>query len=52
LAKPGAFFTCRVGNVPAVVVRGRNGELRAFVNVCRHRRSFQRLVYDALTSAD
>ena len=34
---PGAFFTCRVGDVPIVVVRDRSGELRAFVNVCRHR---------------
>ena len=37
VAEPGAFFTCRVGGVPVVVVRGRDGELRAFVNVCRHR---------------
>jgi choline monooxygenase len=27
----------RVGDVPLVVVRDREGELRAFVNVCRHR---------------
>jgi phenylpropionate dioxygenase-like ring-hydroxylating dioxygenase large terminal subunit len=36
-AEPGAFFTCRAGDVPVVVVRGRDGELRGFVNVCRHR---------------
>ena len=37
VAEPGAFITCRPGGVPAVVVRGRDAELRAFVNVCRHR---------------
>jgi phenylpropionate dioxygenase-like ring-hydroxylating dioxygenase large terminal subunit len=36
-AEPGAFFTCLAGNVPVVVVRDRAGELRSFVNVCRHR---------------
>jgi choline monooxygenase len=35
--EPGAFFTCRVGDMPVVVVRDRIGDLRAFVNVCRHR---------------
>jgi phenylpropionate dioxygenase-like ring-hydroxylating dioxygenase large terminal subunit len=29
--------TGRVGRIPVVVVRGRDGELRGFVNVCRHR---------------
>jgi phenylpropionate dioxygenase-like ring-hydroxylating dioxygenase large terminal subunit len=37
LAEPGSYFTLRVGDVPLVVVRDRKGELRAFVNVCRHR---------------
>jgi choline monooxygenase len=37
LAKPGSYFTLRAGDVPLVVVRDREGELRAFVNVCRHR---------------
>ena len=37
VAAPGSFFTCRAGDVPIVVVRGRDGELRGFVNVCRHR---------------
>ncbi len=37
VAEPGAFFTCRAGGVPIVVVCGRDGELRGFVNVCRHR---------------
>ena len=37
VAEPGSFFTCRAGHTPIVVVRDRAGELRAFVNVCRHR---------------
>jgi phenylpropionate dioxygenase-like ring-hydroxylating dioxygenase large terminal subunit len=37
VAEPGQFFTCEVGEVPIVVVRHPEGELRAFVNVCRHR---------------
>jgi phenylpropionate dioxygenase-like ring-hydroxylating dioxygenase large terminal subunit len=37
VTEPGTFFTCRVGDVPIVVVRDRSAELRAFVNVCRHR---------------
>jgi phenylpropionate dioxygenase-like ring-hydroxylating dioxygenase large terminal subunit len=37
IAEPGSYFTARVGDVPIVVVRDREGELRAFVNVCRHR---------------
>jgi choline monooxygenase len=37
LAEPGSYFTLRVGDVPLVVVRDREGALRAFVNVCRHR---------------
>jgi phenylpropionate dioxygenase-like ring-hydroxylating dioxygenase large terminal subunit len=37
VAEPGAYFTTRVGRVPLVVLRDRAGELRAFVNVCRHR---------------
>jgi len=37
LAEPGSFFTMRAGDVPIVVVRDREGVLRAFVNVCRHR---------------
>jgi choline monooxygenase len=36
-SEPGSYFTTRVGRVPLVVVRGRDGELRCFVNVCRHR---------------
>jgi choline monooxygenase len=37
LAEPGSYFTLRAGHVPLVVVRDRADELRAFVNVCRHR---------------
>ncbi|MDX6514051.1 MAG: choline monooxygenase [Gaiellaceae bacterium] len=37
VAEPGDFFTCRAGDVPIVVTRARDGELRAFLNVCRHR---------------
>ena len=39
VAEPGGFCACRVGDAPAVVVRDRAGELRAFLNVCRHRGS-------------
>jgi glycine betaine catabolism A len=34
---PGRFVRATVGNENAIVVRGRDGELRAFLNVCRHR---------------
>jgi phenylpropionate dioxygenase-like ring-hydroxylating dioxygenase large terminal subunit len=34
---PGTFATTRAGSVPIVLVRDRENELRAFVNVCRHR---------------
>jgi carnitine monooxygenase subunit len=37
VAEPGQFFVHRVGEVPVVVLRDRQGELRGFVNVCRHR---------------
>jgi choline monooxygenase len=37
LPEPGSYFTCRVAEVPIVVVRDREGVLQAFVNVCRHR---------------
>jgi phenylpropionate dioxygenase-like ring-hydroxylating dioxygenase large terminal subunit len=35
--EPGSYLTFRAGDVPIVVVRDRDGTLRAFVNVCRHR---------------
>ena len=37
VANPGDYFACHAGAVPVAVVRDRGGELRAFVNVCRHR---------------
>lgn len=37
LREPGSFAVSRAGHVPVVLVRGRDGELRGFVNVCRHR---------------
>ncbi len=39
VAEPGSFLACRAGDVPVVVTRDRAGELRAFLNVCRHRGS-------------
>lgn len=39
IAKPGSFFTVQVGDYPVVVVRGRDGVIRAFHNSCRHRGS-------------
>jgi choline monooxygenase len=32
----GSYFTAEVAGEPLVVVRGEDGELRAFFNVCRH----------------
>jgi Rieske 2Fe-2S family protein len=37
LAAPGAFRTCQVGPENILCVRGRDGQVRAFLNVCRHR---------------
>ena len=39
VAEPGSYVATQAGALPVVVVRGRDGELRAFVNVCRHRGS-------------
>src|SRR5205823_9339747 len=36
LATPG-YFATKVGRTPVVVTRDRDGGLRGFVNVCRHR---------------
>ncbi len=33
----GSFFAAQIGHVPVAVVRGKDGTLRGFVNVCRHR---------------
>ena len=38
-AEAAAFFTAEAGGIPIVVVRGKDGVLRAFLNVCRHRGS-------------
>ncbi|MFJ4156136.1 aromatic ring-hydroxylating dioxygenase subunit alpha [Pseudomonas sp. NPDC089752] len=37
IEKPGQFITVQIGNYPVVVVRGKDGEVRAFHNACRHR---------------
>lgn len=34
---PGSFLTTEVVGSPVIVARGDDGELRAFLNVCRHR---------------
>jgi phenylpropionate dioxygenase-like ring-hydroxylating dioxygenase large terminal subunit len=39
VAEPGSFFTAMAGRTPVVVTRARDDELRAFLNVCRHRGS-------------
>jgi choline monooxygenase len=36
VAEPGQFLTATVGGEPIVVVRGADGVLRGFFNVCRH----------------
>jgi choline monooxygenase len=37
VSRPGSFFPAQIGHVPVAVVRGSDGALRGFVNVCRHR---------------
>ena len=37
LAEPGAMKPLEVGGAPIVLVRGSDGQIRAFHNVCRHR---------------
>ena len=37
ITQPGQYFPCKAGHTPLVVTRGDDGEVRAFVNVCRHR---------------
>jgi choline monooxygenase len=37
VAEPGSFLATDAGGVPLLVVRDKQGELRAFLNVCRHR---------------
>ena len=45
LPEPGSYVTASAGSQSLIVVRGKDGELRAFRNVCRHRG--RRLVGDA-----
>ena len=37
VAENGRYFTDTVGEQPILVVRGHDGEIRAFYNVCQHR---------------
>jgi phenylpropionate dioxygenase-like ring-hydroxylating dioxygenase large terminal subunit len=37
LARPGQFRTCQVGGESVLVARSREGGVRAFLNICRHR---------------
>jgi choline monooxygenase len=37
VAKPGDYFTTELVGEPLLIVRGADGKLRAFYNVCRHR---------------
>ena len=37
IGETGGFFAATAGQIPVVVTRARDGELRAFLNVCRHR---------------
>ena len=37
VAEPGSMTPAWAGSLPVLVVRGGDGELRGFVNVCRHR---------------
>nr|WP_157019424.1 aromatic ring-hydroxylating dioxygenase subunit alpha [Mesorhizobium xinjiangense] len=39
LAKAGSYVTMRVGAYEVIIVRGGDGEIRAFHNTCRHRGS-------------
>ena len=39
LTRPGSFFTTKIGEHPVIVLRDRQGTVRAFHNSCRHRGS-------------
>ena len=49
LARPGDLLAVDAGSLPILLTRGDDGELRAFVNVCRHRGT--RLCADGTGSA-
>ena len=37
VSEPGDYFATKAGTIPVVLVRDKQGELKGFVNVCRHR---------------
>lgn len=37
--KPGQYLTLQIGDYPITIVRGKDGNIRAFHNACRHRGS-------------
>lgn len=37
IPKPGQYITLQIGDYPVAVVRGKDGQIRAFHNACRHR---------------
>ncbi|WP_257209971.1 aromatic ring-hydroxylating oxygenase subunit alpha [Rhodococcus erythropolis] len=37
VAKPGDYAVTKAGSIPIIVTHGKDGQLRGFVNVCRHR---------------
>ncbi|WP_040263622.1 aromatic ring-hydroxylating oxygenase subunit alpha [Pseudomonas massiliensis] len=37
IPKAGQYFTLQIGDYPVAVVRGKDGQVRAFHNACRHR---------------
>jgi Rieske 2Fe-2S family protein len=39
IQKPGSYFTMQVGAYPVIVIRGKDGIVRALHNTCRHRGS-------------
>lgn len=37
IKNPGDFFLLEIGSEPVIVIRGEDGQVRAMINVCRHR---------------
>ena len=37
LQPPGSYLTLQIGAYPILLVRGKDGAIRAFINSCRHR---------------